>query len=69
MTEGNLSPIEKLKLAIITVDKTPDSYVKKMFLDFDVTSQDAILEICGCLRKHRPELVRQLEKELRTGLP
>ena len=58
MVEIELSPKEKLKLAIISHD-LPDSHVANLILDYEITDEAELLEILDAMIKHRPVIPKK----------
>lgn len=66
MIEIELTAKEKVKLAIISQD-LPDRYVEKLVLDFEITNEDDLMEIIGCLEKHRPRIAEHFLQMIRKN--
>ena len=58
-----VTPLEGLKLAILSLDYFSDEEIKNIFLDFIITHEDEILEIAGIMREHRPRLYKELSEK------
>lgn len=57
-------PKDRLKLAILSSEFL-DAEVERLFLDCEVESLEDIEEVTGALARHRPSVVKKLEKTLR----
>ena len=55
-----LTPLERFKLAVLSIDDFKDEEIEDMFLGFEVVSEDEILEIVGIVREHRPSLIEKI---------
>ena len=59
---GEITPLDGLKLAILSLDSFSDEEVKSIFLNFTITHENEISEIIGVMREHRPQLYEALSK-------
>lgn len=56
--------LTEFKLAVLSHDEFSDKDIFVLFLKLKITCEDDITEAVGILKKHRPEVIEAIAKEL-----
>lgn len=58
-----LTPVQKFKLAVLSLDDFSDKTVEWLFFNTEVKNEDDIREIIGVLSAHRPQILKRIREK------